>query len=108
MTATNGNCTPEEKGYLSFNPRKIPQISVFFQFQSCCCEDSSGVLLELLYQFALQKKLANPNILHVAKKFSPNGACNALHIDAILAHNPVGTRADLDSIAEYYVQLLGF
>lgn len=109
-TSTNGetNCLPREHGYFCFTPQPIPQCATFFEFTSCCCEDGTQGLLEALYQFALAKKAANPSLLRVSKKFSPNSACAALEVDFTLFGNSTATLADYDSIASYYLQLLGY
>src|SRR6185436_14635341 len=71
----NGECTtPQDKGYLSVDIPKVPRQSTLYYFETCCCEDDTGALLEALYQFVLAKKLLNPAILKVIKKYSPNRA----------------------------------
>lgn len=105
---TSADCHEKDHGYFCFTPKPIPQCSTFFSFNSCCCEDGTGGLLEALYQFALTKKAANPAILRVIKKYSPNTACSTLHLDFLLTGNATQTLADTQSIAEYYLVLLGY
>lgn len=104
-TNPNDDCH-QEKGYFCFNPQPIPKCATFFEFTSCCCEDGTAGLLEALYQFALVKKAANPAILKVAKRYSPNTACSALLLEFHLLGNVTGTLADQQAILQYYQTLL--
>lgn len=102
------DCHPKEHGYFCFTPKAIPQCSKFFSFNSCCCEDGTAGLLEALYQFALARKSANPGILAVSKRYSPNAACSTLQIDYVLTGNANATLDDIKAIALYYLTLLGY
>lgn len=102
-------CHPMPRpGYFTWNPKNLPQLHCALSFSTCCCEDGTAGLLEALYQFALAKKAANPNILSVEKVFSPNGSCSALSVQLSLFNNAPGTLVDWQAIVQYYLTLLGY
>ena len=103
-----GQCEPHQKGYFCWSPKPKPSVYAACEFQSCCCEDGSGALMELLYQFILTKKATNPAFLYASKRWSPNGACGVVDFEFSLLGNNAQTYADEDSILQYYMTLLGY
>jgi hypothetical protein len=108
MAGATGNCEPGQQGYFCWSPKPKPTTYAACEFTSCCCEDGNGALMELLYQFILTKKAANPSILWAGKRWSPNGACGVVDFEFSLLSNAPQTMADTDSILAYYLSLLGY
>lgn len=108
-TAPNqtGECH-ESKGYLCVEPPRIPTSTSLFYFDSCCCDDWIMNALEVLYQFALQRKTLNPAILRVTKRYSNNQACNALEVDFNLLGLSAQTEQDIKDLLLKYITLLGY
>lgn len=105
-TATpNGECHGQ---YFNIKPRVSPQSTSVHWFNSCCCDDGVGALVDALVAFILARKAANPQIFAARKLLSPNGACQAVEIQWDFGSGAPSTQSktDLVDILLYYIALL--
>lgn len=107
-----GGTDGERKGYLSFDPLNLPRAGTFYEFTSCCCpspDPATPPLSQLLYDFIIGLMAANPQIVKVEIKKSPNGACEIVLVRWNLSTTvSTQTAADIIAILQYYLMLLGY